>query len=71
MSRMTAQRIERMAESIGMRRSRPRAHPINNPHGEHDILSAEAIETIHEWEDVDADELRAACARGEVLNSDA
>lgn len=67
---MTAQRIERMAEKIGMRPARPRARPIHNPHGDHDILSAEAIETIHDWEDVDADELRAACARGEVLTAD-
>lgn len=53
-----------MAEQIGMR---PKA-PAPNPHVfEADILSAEAIETIHDWEDVDADELRAACSRGELV----
>lgn len=70
MSRMTARRVERMAEDLGMRPNRPRPRTIHTPHGDHDILSAEAIETIQDWEDVDGDYLRAACNRGEVINAD-
>ncbi len=35
-----------------------------------EILGEDVLETIHDWEDVDADELRAACSRGEVLGVD-
>jgi hypothetical protein len=56
-----------MAAEIGMRAKAPAPKRLDF---EHHILSAEALETIHDWEDVDADELRAACSRGETLSVD-
>ncbi len=69
MSKMTVKRVERMAAACGMRErpSQPR-HNVRWDVG--GILAADVLETIQDWEDVDADQLRAACSRGEVLNSD-
>ena len=69
MSNLSTRQVERLAVACGMRALQPQ--PRRNVKWDvGGILSADTLETIHDWEDVDGDYLRKACLSGETLGVD-